>query len=175
MFKLVVLGQGGVGKTSLVNRLVLGQYQEEFAAPTIGCRVHALEVELEPCVKFAVELWDTSGQEAYKPFLPLYVSGADCVLICFDLFLSESFAWAKAAAIEQFYRAGVDTRLVLVGLQGDKEGEGRVAGGPAFVLDKLDGRGMYCEVSAKTSQNTSEMLAQVGSMLYYKQRTGRPW
>ena len=63
-FKLVILGESAVGKSSLALRFVKGQYNDN-AESTIGAAflTHVLQLDQEKSVK--IDLWDTAGQERY--------------------------------------------------------------------------------------------------------------
>jgi small GTP-binding protein len=91
--KLVMLGDSGVGKSSLVGRYINGNFFE-FQEPTIGAafNVKNLNIDGKP-VK--LEIWDTAGQERYKSLEPMYYRGAQIALICYDMTSHESFQGAK--------------------------------------------------------------------------------
>ncbi|TSO05453.1 Ras-related protein Rab-5C [Bagarius yarrelli] len=73
-FKLVLLGESAVGKSSLVLRFVKGQFHE-FQESTIGAAFLTQTVCLDDTtVKF--EIWDTAGQERYHSLAPMYYRGA---------------------------------------------------------------------------------------------------
>jgi len=73
-FKLVLLGESAVGKSSLVLRFVKGQFHE-FQESTIGAAFLTQTLCLDDTtVKF--EIWDTAGQERYHSLAPMYYRGA---------------------------------------------------------------------------------------------------
>jgi small GTP-binding protein len=63
-FKMVLLGESAVGKSSLALRFAKGQYQEH-AESTIGAAFLTHTMQLDPDTTLKVELWDTAGQERY--------------------------------------------------------------------------------------------------------------
>lgn len=72
-FKLVLLGESAVGKSSLVLRFVKGQFHE-YQESTIGAAFLTQTVCLDDTtVKF--EIWDTAGQERYHSLAPMYYRG----------------------------------------------------------------------------------------------------
>ena len=70
--KIVTLGETGVGKSSLICRVINDNFFE-FQEPTIGAAFQVKEIELEH-TKVKLEIWDTAGQERYKSLAPMYLS-----------------------------------------------------------------------------------------------------
>ncbi|XP_065435260.1 uncharacterized protein LOC135978138 isoform X1 [Chrysemys picta bellii] len=82
-FKLVLLGESAVGKSSLVLRFVKGQFHE-YQESTIGAAFLTQTVCLDDTtVKF--EIWDTAGQERYHSLAPMYYRGAQAAIVVYDI------------------------------------------------------------------------------------------
>uniref|UniRef100_A0A915MM79 Rab5 n=1 Tax=Meloidogyne javanica TaxID=6303 RepID=A0A915MM79_MELJA len=82
-FKLVLLGESAVGKSSLVLRFVKGQFHE-YQESTIGAAFLTQTICLdEATVKF--EIWDTAGQERYHSLAPMYYRGAQAAIVVYDI------------------------------------------------------------------------------------------
>ncbi len=82
-FKLVLLGDSAVGKSSLVLRFVRGQFFE-YQESTIGAAFLTQTVALnDTTVKF--EIWDTAGQERYHSLAPMYYRGAAAAVVVYDI------------------------------------------------------------------------------------------
>ena len=82
-FKLVLLGDSAVGKSSLVLRFVRGQFFE-YQESTIGAAFLTQTVALnDTTVKF--EIWDTAGQERYHSLAPMYYRGAAAAIVVYDI------------------------------------------------------------------------------------------
>ena len=85
--KVVILGDSGVGKTSLIQRYISGR--SDIQNSTLG----AVFVKLEHHFKnkdgkhfhLPIQFWDTAGQERYRALIPMYVRDADYVILAFDL------------------------------------------------------------------------------------------
>ncbi|XP_064362291.1 ras-related protein Rab-5A isoform X2 [Dromaius novaehollandiae] len=91
-FKLVLLGESAVGKSSLVLRFVKGQFHE-FQESTIGAAFLTQTVCLDDTtVKF--EIWDTAGQERYHSLAPMYYRGAQAAIVVYDITNEEAQAYA---------------------------------------------------------------------------------
>jgi len=85
--KLVVVGDGAVGKTSLLIRYATGEFPNEYV-PTVF-ENYTAQMKRETDV-ILLHLWDTAGQEDYDRLRPLSYPGADVVLLCFST-ISPSF------------------------------------------------------------------------------------
>jgi len=83
--KLVILGEGGVGKTSIVNSFIGNEFSAEYL-PTIGSSTIRKDYELKTkgtIVK--VNIWDFGGQRSFNPFNPAFFKNVDIALFVFDL------------------------------------------------------------------------------------------
>ncbi|EAY19495.1 small GTP-binding protein, putative [Trichomonas vaginalis G3] len=87
--KIVVLGNSGAGKTSLVNRWITGSHNKSIT-PTVGANHQKKTIEIE---KKNVDLfiWDTAGQEQFQALTPLYTRSAACAIICASITDNDSF------------------------------------------------------------------------------------
>ncbi|KHG09338.1 Ras-related RABF2b -like protein [Gossypium arboreum] len=91
--KIVLLGDVGTGKSSLVLRFVRGQFVE-FQESTIGAAFFSQTLAVDDAtVKF--EIWDTAGQERYHSLAPMYYRGAAAAIIVYDITNLASFERAK--------------------------------------------------------------------------------
>lgn len=93
-YKIVLLGDSSVGKTSLVHRFTSGSFDPHLANTIGAAFILKDHTAQDRTVKF--EIWDTAGQERYKSLTPMYYRGAKVALVCFDLSLpTESFVRAR--------------------------------------------------------------------------------
>eukprot|EP00929_Paragymnodinium_shiwhaense_P094969 TRINITY_DN55894_c0_g1_i1.p1 TRINITY_DN55894_c0_g1~~TRINITY_DN55894_c0_g1_i1.p1 ORF type:complete len:239 (-),score=49.58 TRINITY_DN55894_c0_g1_i1:872-1519(-) len=82
-FKLVLVGDGGVGKTTFVKRHVSGEFEKKYVA-TVGAEVHPMDfTTTRGKIKFNV--WDTAGQERFAGLRDGYYIQALCGIIMFDV------------------------------------------------------------------------------------------
>jgi small GTP-binding protein len=89
-FKAVLLGDSGVGKTSLVTRWTTGAYAQ-VANPTIGAN-HQRRLLTVDAQEVDLLLWDTAGQEQFQALTPLYAHSASCALIVVAINDRDSFS-----------------------------------------------------------------------------------
>lgn len=117
-FKVVLLGESAVGKSSLVLRFMKREFHE-FQASTIGAAFLTQTVQItrfqfqNTTVKF--EIWDTAGQERYHSLAPMYYRGAQAALIVYDITSKESFLKAQNWVRELQRQANANIVIALVG------------------------------------------------------------
>uniref|UniRef100_A0A7S4GPT1 GTP-binding nuclear protein n=1 Tax=Oxyrrhis marina TaxID=2969 RepID=A0A7S4GPT1_OXYMA len=82
-FKLVLVGDGGVGKTTLVKRHLTGEFEKKYI-PTLGVEVHPLKFNTN-CGMLSFNVWDTAGQEKFGGLRDGYYIQGQCAIIMFDV------------------------------------------------------------------------------------------
>jgi Ras-related protein Rab-28 len=117
-FKIILLGDGAVGKTSIATRFTEEKFSQNYKQ-TIGVDFFIKRINLQSNIQIALQIWDIGGQSIGSKMLTNYISGADAVLLCYDITNYESFA-----NLEDWYRLVVkafDTRpLPYLALCGNK-------------------------------------------------------
>mmetsp|Transcript_23537 Transcript_23537/g.35003 ORF Transcript_23537/g.35003 Transcript_23537/m.35003 type:complete len:564 (+) Transcript_23537:102-1793(+) len=95
-FKVVVLGDTNVGKTSLVLRFTEGYYRENSRSPTVGAFFLTKRVQTTSGITAKVQIWDTAGQAQFRKMAPIYWrnDGAAAILLCYDV--SNVHSWNVA-------------------------------------------------------------------------------
>ncbi|XP_022701373.1 ras and EF-hand domain-containing protein-like isoform X2 [Varroa jacobsoni] len=94
LFKVVIVGDSAVGKSSLINRFCRGHFVSSFNA-TIGVDFQVKSVIVEGR-SVALQLWDTAGQEKFRAITQQYFRKADGVIIVYDVTSEESFKNVRA-------------------------------------------------------------------------------
>jgi small GTP-binding protein len=88
-FKAVLLGESGVGKTSIVTRWISGVFSKTIM-PTIGANHQRKRIRLES-VEIEMSVWDTAGQEEFHSLTPLYARAAAVAVLCTAIDSESSF------------------------------------------------------------------------------------
>jgi GTP-binding nuclear protein Ran len=81
---LVLIGDGGVGKSAFVHRLMTGEYKAKYDA-TIGVSLHMIRRHTSSGGVIEFNIWDTAGSEAQGGLRDVYYLGADCAIFMFDV------------------------------------------------------------------------------------------
>uniref|UniRef100_A0AC34G0E8 Rab5 n=1 Tax=Panagrolaimus sp. ES5 TaxID=591445 RepID=A0AC34G0E8_9BILA len=154
-FKLVLLGESAVGKSSLVLRFVKGQFHE-YQESTIGAAFLTQTICLDDTtVKF--EIWDTAGQERYHSLAPMYYRGAQAAIVVYDITNQESFAKAKNWVKELQRQASPNIVIALAGNKADLASKRVVEYEEAQAYAEDNGL-LFMETSAKSSMNLKSYL-----------------
>eukprot|EP01106_Pelomyxa_sp_JSP_P016490 TRINITY_DN616_c0_g1_i3.p1 TRINITY_DN616_c0_g1~~TRINITY_DN616_c0_g1_i3.p1 ORF type:complete len:305 (-),score=67.76 TRINITY_DN616_c0_g1_i3:168-1082(-) len=154
--KIVLLGNSGVGKTTLATRFSFGYYFDSHDL-TIGCSFVSKKIEINN-VSLCLEIWDTAGQERFKSLTPMYFRGADGAILVYDSTDPESFTKAKFWAKELEEKRPDGIALIVVGSKVDlrdalpaplqEMAQQLSITARAYACEKS---ALFCETSAKTS------------------------
>ena len=88
IFKVVVVGDGGTGKSTMIQRLLTGKFIAQKI--TIGTDLASYSISVEE-KNIKLQIWDFAGEKRFRFFLPSYSRGAQGCLLCFDLTRYSSF------------------------------------------------------------------------------------
>jgi len=86
--KAILLGESGVGKTSLINIVGGGKFNEN-EAPSISSNFIKKYIEIDS-KKYLINIWDTAGQEKYRHLAKIFFHGSDIVILVYDITSKES-------------------------------------------------------------------------------------
>ncbi|XP_022086230.1 ras-related protein Rab-30-like isoform X1 [Acanthaster planci] len=158
LFKVVLIGNAGVGKTCLVRRFTQGLFPPGQGA-TIGVDFMIKTVEIGG-EKVKLQIWDTAGQERFRSITQSYYHSADALVLVFDVTSTESFnalpSWLKE--VEQY--ASPKVISVLVGNKIDLASDREVSNEEAETFaDTHDMR--LLETSAKESDNVDKLFMDI--------------
>ncbi|XP_053448481.1 ras-related protein Rab-13 isoform X2 [Nycticebus coucang] len=124
LFKLLLIGDSGVGKTCLIIRFAEDNFNNTYIS-TIGIDFKIRTVNIEG-KKIKLQVWDTAGQERFKTITTAYYRGAMGIILVYDITDEKSFEniqnWMKS--IKEHASAGVER--LLLGNKCDMEAKRRV-------------------------------------------------
>ncbi|TXT54308.1 MAG: hypothetical protein BAJATHORv1_70008 [Candidatus Thorarchaeota archaeon] len=168
LFKTMVIGEGAVGKTTLVNRYVTGVFERDYKT-TIGSQfavklAHISPPSTEYAVGIKIQAWDVAGQARFKAVRKMYYSGAAGVILVFDVTRRRSFAelhkWVEEAD------ASIGTRVPMICV-GNKIDLPDRAVSPEEAKKWAEDQGfLYMESSAKTGEGVADMFTVLAELMW---------
>jgi len=169
LFKLVLIGDSGVGKSCLLLRFADDAFTESYIS-TIGVDFRFRTVKIDKkTVK--LQIWDTAGQERFRTITSAYYRGADGIIMVYDVTSSDSFDHVNDWLKEVNRYASEGTCKLLVGNKSDRTADKVVTAEQA--KEFADELGIaFLETSAKSAKNVEEaFLTMAGELI--KQRAAR--
>lgn len=155
--KLMVVGDGAVGKTSLLISYTSNSFPGEYV-PTVFDNYQANAIVDGQSVTLG--LWDTAGSEEYDTLRPLSYPGTDVFVICFSIVDKESFANVQKKWWPEIHDQSPDTPIILVGTKTDlrDKHEDSVTQSEADEMAKSIKAKTFIECSSLTQHNLSKVF-----------------
>ncbi|KAI9114407.1 hypothetical protein K1719_014635 [Acacia pycnantha] len=159
MFKLLMIGDSGVGKSSLLLCFTVDTFED--LTPTIGVDFKVKHMTLGG-KKLKLAIWDTAGQERFRTLTSSYYRGAQGIIMVYDVTRRETFTnlseiWAKEIDL---YSTNQDCIKMLVGNKVDKEGDRVVSKEEGIDFAREYGC-LFIECSAKTRINVQQCFEEL--------------
>lgn len=162
-FKLVLLGDAAVGKSSILMRFLQNKFTDGIET-TVGAAFSTKTITTKTReVKF--EIWDTAGQERFKSLAPMYYRGASSAMIVYDQTNASTFERAQEW-VRQVMQTAMNPNIV-VALIGNKMDLGEQRQVPLETAEAFAEREglLFQETSAKTGKNVSAVFEMIASHL----------
>jgi len=158
LFKILLVGDSGVGKSSLLLRFTDDMFQETFIS-TIGVDFKIRNVTINDKV-VKLQIWDTAGQERFRTITSSYYRGAHGIIVVYDITDQASFNNAKMWLNEiERYACGNVTKL-LVGNKADMNNKRVIDATTAKAFATQQGM-LFSEASAKGGQGVEDAFMQL--------------
>ncbi|EAX96868.1 small GTP-binding protein, putative [Trichomonas vaginalis G3] len=158
--KIVLVGEAGVGKTCICERLISDSYSMQ-TAPTIGAANYSFTMKTDKQT-LEFNIWDTAGQEKYRSLAPMYFAGAQVAILVFDLTQPHTLQ-----GLDDFFELlrsrAPDCIHCLVGNKCDKPNERQVSDEEALAYAGKIGAIFYMETSAVTGQGIKDLFEQIAN------------
>jgi Ras-related protein Rab-7A len=155
LLKVIILGDSGVGKTSLMNQFVNNKFTNQYKA-TIGADFLTKQVLIDD-KSTVLQMWDTAGQERFQSLGVAFYRGADCCVLVFDVNNLKSFeqldSWRDEFLLQSSPRNPQSFPFVLIGNKIDVEESKRQVSQKRAKQWALDKNIPYFEASAKDGSN----------------------
>lgn len=159
--KVVLLGDGGVGKSSLIQRFVSNKFDPSLFH-TIGVEFLNKDLEVDTD-RYTLQIWDTAGQERFKSLRTPFYRGTDCCLLTYAIDDPQSFQNIAMWKKEFLYYADVkdpdNFPFVVLGNKSDLSAERKVTTDDAKTWCSHNGKLPHYETSAKDAVNVDLAFA----------------
>lgn len=166
-FKIVMIGNSGVGKTALVERISDDVFADAHV-PTVGAQFIAIEMNVNGN-NCTLELWDTAGQEVFRSLVGFYAREAKGAFILFDLTDKASFQ-DLTKWMEFIQESAPGAKIIVFGNKNDLTEQ------RAVVREEIDAfinknELVYFEGSAKTSEGVKDAFEKMSEMVFERSET----
>ena len=174
-FKIIVIGDSGVGKTCLSNKATKNTFDDSYNT-TIGFEFFSFNIKMfEKVIK--LQVWDTCGQELYRSLITNFYRNASLAIMVYAINNKDSFdnidIWLK----ELRMHSNPDSKAFLIGNKIDLENERKVSREQGEEYSNQNNFSLFMESSAKTGFNAQKIFIEAARILYnnylkYKDKNG---
>ena len=170
-YKMCIFGDGGVGKTTLINRYITGKYSEEYSM-TIGVDFYTKNIEIEG-ISVNLQIWDFAGEHQFKTLLPNYVIGASGGIFMYDTTRFSSLGQIKDwLSIFEYFVSDEKAKIpiIMVGGKIDLEDKRSVTSEEALELSSTYELIGHFECSSKTGDTVEKIFEFIAKKMVEKNR-----
>ena len=163
-FKLIVIGDSGVGKSCLTNNAVKNIFDETYNA-TVGFEFFTFNVKINDKV-VKLQIWDTCGQELYRSLITNFYRNSSLAIMVYAINSKESFSNIEMWLRELRTHSNPDAKVFLIGNKIDLEKERQVTKKEGEDFCKENNINCFMESSAKTGVNAQNIFLKAAQTLY---------
>ena len=116
-YKIIIIGDSGVGKTSMMKRIIDGKFQDNLP-PTLGKDLGSLIYRYKEKI-LNLEIWDTCGQECYRSLIKGYFTDSSLAVIVYAVDNEKSFNSVNEWIMQCKLNCSPETKFVLIGNKTD--------------------------------------------------------
>ncbi|CAL5970741.1 Rab11 [Hexamita inflata] len=161
LFKIVIIGESGVGKSNILTRYISNTFQLDHAS-TIGVEFSLKDIKIkhkEQTYRVKSQIWDTAGQERYRSLAVSFFRGAVGALVVYDISQDATFEKVEEW-IQQIKNQAKGVQIILVGNKCDLENMRKVSKGQGQNLAEQMGL-LFIETSAMTGENIDKAFIEL--------------
>jgi len=171
-FKFILIGDAGVGKTSILQRYIDNTFQKDYNV-TVGAEFGSKFVEIDEVTRIKLQIWDTAGQESFSNIVRSFYKDSQGVFFVYNVNQRQTFEnlkkW-KESVVEEVDPSAI---FVLIGNQVDLKEEREVSYEDAVKFMQDNGIHFLFETSALNGTNVELAFveaAKLGFLTYLKER-----
>ena len=166
IYKVIIAGDGFVGKTSIILRLTRGIFLAEYIV-TLGSNFALWKTKCEDA-EISLQLWDVAGQPYFRKVLPSYYEGAHGAILVYSL-VDPSSLQSIPRWYNEIKNVAGDIPFIVLGNKNDLDRN--VPEDYARAIAEQLNCAAYFEVSAKTGHNIQKAFEEVARILYNHYKT----
>ena len=175
-FKMIVIGDAGVGKSCLTSKAAKGIFDDSYSA-TVGFEFLTFNVKIEGKV-IKLQIWDTCGQEIYRSLISSFYRNASLAMMVYSIDSQVSFTHIETWLKEVKLQSNPDIKIFLIGNKADLEDQREVKFSEAKQFKEENGIHYFSEASAKSGLNAQQVFIEAAKLLYsehlkYKSRANK--
>ena len=163
-FKLIVIGDSGVGKSCLTNNAIKNTFDDAYNA-TVGFEFFTFNIRFNGKV-VKLQIWDTCGQELYRSLITNFYRNSSLAVIVYAINSKDSFEDIEMWLRELRTHSSPDVKVFLIGNKVDLEDEREVRKEDAEAFCKENNINLFMESSAKTGFNAQNIFIKAAEVLY---------
>ena len=175
LLKVIILGDSGVGKTSLMNQYKYKRFSQQYKA-TIGADFLTKEVPIDDRL-VTLQIWDTAGQERFQSLGVAFYRGADACVLVYDITENKSFtnleSWRDEFLIHASPRMTDSFPFVVLGNKADLASQRQVS--PEKAQSFCKQKNIPCfETSAKDALNVEQAFSTIARNALQHESQSKP-
>lgn len=163
-FKIIVIGDSGVGKSCLTMKGVKNIYEEKCEA-TVGFEFFSFNMKANDKI-VKLQVWDTCGQEIYRSLITNFYRNSALAIIVYSIDNEKSFENTREWVKELKTYSSPDIQVFLIGTKNDLEEKRQVSKQKAQKLARELDISVFFEASAKSGDGAQNVFIEAGKILY---------
>ena len=163
-FKIIVIGDSGVGKSCLTNKATKNVFEDTYNA-TVGFEFFSFNLKLDEKI-IKLQIWDTCGQELYRSLITNFYRNSSLAVMVYAINNRESFENIDVWLKELRTHSNPDTKVFLIGNKVDLEEERVIKREQGEEYSKENKFNIFMEASAKSGFNAQQIFVEAARILY---------
>ncbi len=164
LFKVIIIGDAGVGKSCILHRATKDEFVEAYDV-TIGAASSNFVVRIQDKL-VKLQLWDTAGQENFRSMIRVFYKGSHGAILVYDITRQETFSKLEDWLGEIKENAVPDVMISLVGNQNDNKQKREVQTETGRAFAQQHELAQFFETSAKTGEGITDLFINLAQKLY---------
>ena len=163
-FKLIIIGDAGVGKSCLTTRATKDYFEENYST-TIGFVFFSLNIKVnEKTIK--LQIWDTCGQEIYRSLISSFYRNSSLAFLVYSIDNIESFNNLTNWLNDLKNQSNPDIKIFLIGNKEDLNDDRKILFEDGEKFTKDNNFDLFFETSAKSGFNSKKVFMEAAKLLY---------